>query len=100
MRFLSSAHPTLFSSRTLSYCLTNRYFQGYELDFDPDLVNSVKGFLDSNGGVKYLIVAQSTLSPDLSLEPKLIEINDNMYQRLDSSEPEDTPTNNFGDMGM
>jgi len=83
-----------------SYCLTNRYFQGYELDFDPDLVNSVKGFLDSNGGVKYLIVAQSTLSPDLSLEPKLIEINDNMYQRLDSSEPEDTPTNNFGGMGM
>ena len=83
-----------------SYCLTNRYFQGYELDFNPDLVNAAKGFLGANGGVKYLIVAQATLSPNLELNPKLIEVNRDVYTRLDSSEPDNTPTNSFGGMGM
>ncbi|WP_191236790.1 hypothetical protein [Cobetia marina] len=80
----------------LSYCLTNRYFQGYELDFDPDLVNSVKGFLGDNGGVEYLIVAQSTLKPELELNPELIEINRDIYKSIDTPEPDNTPTNNFG----
>lgn len=80
----------------LSYCLTNRYFQGYELDFDPDLVKSVKGFLGTNGGIKYLIVAQSTLSPKLELNPELIEINHDIYKAINTPEPENTPRNNFG----
>lgn len=82
-----------------SYCLTNRYFQGYELDFDQTLVNEVKGFLGNNGGVKYLIVAQTTLSPELELSLEPIKINRDIYARLDSSEPDNTPTNDFG-MGM
>ncbi|WIX01074.1 hypothetical protein QK899_11025 [Pseudomonas sp. AR5] len=80
----------------LSYCLTNRYFQGYELDFNPDLVESVKGFLCANGGVKFLIVAQSTLSPDLELNPQLIEINRDIYKRITTKEPNNTPNNSFG----
>lgn len=80
----------------LSYCLTNRYFQGYELDFDPDLVSSVKGFLGANGGIKYLIVAQSTLSPELELNPDLIEINRDIYKTFNEPEPDNTPRNNVG----
>lgn len=80
----------------LSYCLTNRYFQGYELDFDPDLVSSVKGFLGANGGIKYLIVAQSTLSPELELNPELIIINRDIYKTINEPEPDNTPRNNFG----
>lgn len=79
----------------LSYCLTNRYFQGYELDFDPKLVKSVKGFLGVNGGVKYLIVAQSTLSPELELNPELIEINRNIYADIDTPDPDNTPIPRF-----
>jgi hypothetical protein len=84
----------------LSYCLTNRYFQGYELDFNPDLVKSVKGFLGANGGVKYLIVAQSTLSPELELSPELIEINRDMYKKIDEPEPDNTPRNRFNGPSM
>lgn len=80
----------------LSYCLTNRYFQGYELDFDPDLVDSVKGFLGANGGVKYLIVAQSTLSPEIELNPELIQINRDIYKTINTPEPDNTPSNTFG----
>lgn len=80
----------------LSYCLTNRYLQGYELDFDPDLVSSVKGFLGANGGVKYLIVAQSTLSPGVELNPELIEINRDIYKTINTPEPDNTPRNSFG----
>ncbi len=79
----------------LSYCLTNRYLRGYELDFNPDLVKTAKGFLDINGGVKYLIVTQTTLNHNLELNPKLIEINDNIYKPIDAPEPDNTPRNNF-----
>lgn len=84
----------------LSCCLTDRYLQGYELDFDPDLVESVKGFLDVNGGVKYLIVAQSVLSPDLALDPNLININKKIYKPLASPAPRIKPKNNLGDPTM
>lgn len=84
----------------LSYCLTNRYFQGYELDFDPALVESVKGFLGDNGGINYLIVAQSTLSPELNLDPDLIEINRNIYNAIGEPEPDNSPTNSFGGPSM
>lgn len=83
-----------------SYCLTNRYFQGYELDFDPVLVDSVKGFLGANGGIKYLIVAQSTLSPELELDPELIEINRDIYEIIKIPDPKNTPRNDFGDLSM
>lgn len=84
----------------LSYCLTNRYFQGYELDFDENLVKSVKGFLDSHGGVKYLIVAQSTLSPKLEPDPTLIKINKNIYKTINTPEPDNTPRNTPKGPGM
>ena len=83
-----------------SYCLTNRYFQGYELDFKPDLVKSVKGFLDANGGVKYLIVAQTTLNPELELNPELIEVNHNIYKAINAPEPDNTPRNDFSGPSM
>ena len=80
----------------LSYCLTYRYLQGYELDFNPDLVASVKGFLDANGGVKYLIVAQSILSPDIDLNPNLININKASYKALEAPAPGSKPRSNLG----
>lgn len=80
----------------LSDCLTNRYFRGYELDFDEELVSSVKGFLGAKGGVEYLMVAQSTLSSEIELNPELIEINRGTYKRFDTSEPDNTPTHSFG----
>ena len=79
----------------LSYCLTNRYLRGYELDFDPDMVKTAKGFLAVNGGVKYLIVAQTTLNNNLELNPNLIEINDNIYKTIDAPEPDNTPRKTF-----
>ena len=79
----------------LSYCLTHRYLRGYELDFDPDLVKTAKGFLDVNGGVKYLIVAQTTLNHNLELNPNLIDINNNIYKAIDAPESDNTPRNNF-----
>lgn len=80
----------------LSYCLTDRYLQGYELDFDPDLVASVKGFLDANGGVKYLVVAQSILGPDIDLNPNLININKAIYKALEAPAPGSKPKSNLG----
>jgi len=71
-----------------SYCLTNRYFQGYELDYNLDNINAAKGFLDANGGVDFLIVAQVTLKPELELNPELISINKSKYKLLASSKPD------------
>ncbi|MBB1324132.1 hypothetical protein H5089_01150 [Pseudoalteromonas sp. SR45-1] len=79
-----------------SYCLTNRYFQGYELDFTKSSIDDVKGFLDENGGVDYLIVAQVTLKPELELKPEMIEINRKIYSRLESPKPDNTPRMTFG----
>lgn len=78
-----------------SYCLTNRYFQGYELDFNEKSVDAVKGFLDSNGGVHYLIVAKATLNPDVELNPEPVAINNQIYSQLNLDEPDNRQTNSF-----
>jgi hypothetical protein len=72
-----------------SYCLINRYFQGYELDFDPQKVAAAKGFLDANGGVDYLIVAQTAMRPGLDFNPILL--NDNVYEVLETDDPDPGP---------
>ena len=71
-----------------SYCLTNRYFQGYELDFNPETVNSVNGIIEGNGGVDFLIVAQIILHPELKADLDFIDINHDIYTRIESIEPD------------
>lgn len=82
-----------------SYCLSNRYFQGYELDYDKDRVDAVKGILNLVGGVKYLLVSHVTMS--LELEPSLetVEFNRQVFRRVETpnlqhdDEPDDTLNN-------
>lgn len=83
-----------------SYILTNRYLQGYELDFNPDIVNGLKGLIDVNGGVDYLIVAQTTSEKLVKLNLKEVEINNDMYSRIITEKPDNTPTNNYGGPSM
>ncbi|WP_334157379.1 hypothetical protein [Oryzomicrobium sp.] len=78
-----------------SYCLTNRYFQGYELDFDEESVDAVKGFLGANGGVRYLIVAQTILGPDISPNTNINLVDNAIYSRLELDGLDDSPKANF-----
>jgi hypothetical protein len=85
-----------------SYILTNRYLQGYELDYAPDSINSLKGFADASGGVDYLIVSQITASPDMEPSITNIEFNRDLYISINGLEPDDdyTPTSNNDDFTM
>ena len=83
-----------------SYILTNRYLQGYELDYSQESIDGLKGLINSNGGVDYLIVAQTTSSPDVELDLKNIEFNKEMYTSINNEEPDNTPTNNSGGLAM
>jgi len=75
-----------------SYILTNRYLQGYELDYTPESIESLKGFADANGGVDFLIVAQMTFSPDMQPSIKNIEINPDIYLSINEPEPDNDNT--------
>lgn len=83
-----------------SYILTNRYLQGYELDYNQESIDGAKGLLNSNGGVDYLIVAQTTSSPEVELDMKNIELNKEIYMPINNEEPDNTPTNNSGGLTM
>ncbi len=83
-----------------SYILTNRYLQGYELDYNPESIRSLKGFANASGGVDFLIVAQTTASPDMEPSIKNIEINRDIYLSINEPEPDNTPTNNSGGLSM
>lgn len=73
-----------------SYILTNRYMQGYELDYDLDVVSDLKGLSGENGGVDYLIVAQTSGDPYMSLDINSIELNHDIYEKLSSEESDHT----------
>lgn len=83
-----------------SYILTSRYLQGYELDYSSDAVNGLKGLIGANGGVDYLIVAQTTGLSGLTLNLEQVDLNLNIYEELVSEGPDDTPENSSGGLSM
>ena len=81
-------------SEHFSYSLTNRYFGGLELDFDPIHVEAAKGFIDTKGGVKYLIVSNVCMTDKLEPSVDSIKINKEIFERLKEPihEPENDPS--------
>ena len=85
-----------------SYCLVNRYFQGYELDYDRHRVDAVKGLLDEYDGVKYLLVSNVTIGQELEPSLETVEFNRTVFHRVktptlafeDESELEGEPERN------
>ncbi|SHN09889.1 hypothetical protein [Phytopseudomonas punonensis] len=59
-----------------------RLFMGYGLDFDPQAVESAKGFGESNLFAKYLLTATVTHThkPEMKLEP--VMINRSVYESI------------------
>ena len=79
-----------------SYCLVNRYFQGYELDYNQRRVDAVKGLLaEQYDGVDYLLVSHLTLSPELEPSLETVEFNRQRFQSFETPAliAEDKPSN-------
>jgi len=75
-----------------SYCLINRYFQGYELDYARPAVDAVKGFLNEYQGVDYLLISHVVLSQELQPTLESIEFNHKIFERLIKPELEPEPS--------
>lgn len=69
-------------SEYLSYILTNRYLQGYELDYSKDSISNLKNAATDTGGVKYLVVAQASAISDTQLSIDKVEFNRQVYTQL------------------
>lgn len=59
-----------------------RLFMGYGLDFDPQAVESAKGFGESNLFSKYLLTATVTHTPEPEVKLEPVRVNRNVYESI------------------
>ncbi|EGQ8107603.1 hypothetical protein P7M07_22305 [Vibrio parahaemolyticus] len=75
-----------------SYCITHRFFQGYELNYSQNVIDDLRGARSDVSGTPYLVVANVSLNSKLgSTNMSLIDINHDIYRVIPRDDDKEEP---------